>query len=181
VEDQRLLSRIRNGDEAAFLDVYGRYQGMVYRYALRMCGSASAADDVTQEVFLALIRGVGHFDAARGALAGYLYGAARRQVYHRLDASPELPLDETDTAQWVADVPHPLDGLERAEQLALLRQALASLPPHYREAIVLCDLEELDYAAAADALGCPVGTVRSRLNRARALLGERLNAVRTVS
>lgn len=176
-----LLARIKKGDEVAFLEVYRRHQGMVYRYALRMCGSAETADDVTQEVFLALIRGAGSFDPSRGTLASYLFGTARRQVFRRLGQDSEVPLEDEDAGQVADQGVHPLDGLERAEQVALLRQALSALPPHYREAVVLCDLEETSYADAAERLGCAVGTVRSRLNRARALLTERLNAVRFVS
>jgi RNA polymerase sigma-70 factor, ECF subfamily len=180
-QEASLVERVQRGEEAAFLEIYRRCQGMVYRYALRMTGAADAADDVTQEVFLGLIRGIGDFDAGRGTLASYLFGAARRQVFRRLGASSELPLDEESAELIPAGGVHPLDGLERKEQLALLRQALAALPPHYREAVVLCDLEEMSYADAAGMLGCAVGTVRSRLNRARAQLMERMNAVRFVS
>jgi len=178
-DEATLVSRLRTGDEAAFAVVFQLHKGPVYRYALRMSGCPQTADDVTQEVFLALIRGVGTFDPARGSLLAYLLGAARRQVYRRLDTPASLE-DPISTDDPVADS-DPLAGLLREEQVALLRQALATLPPHYRETIVLCDLEELDYADAAQALGCPIGTVRSRLNRAKNLLWERLNAMRCLS
>jgi RNA polymerase sigma-70 factor (ECF subfamily) len=68
----------------------------------------------------------------------------------------------------------PLEDLEQARRAGLLRSALAALPAHYREVIVLCEMEEMSYQQAAESLGCPLGTVRSRLNRARALLTDRL-------
>lgn len=177
-DEAALVSRLRSGDEHAFALVFQHHKGPVYRYALRMCGSHAAADDVTQEVFLALIRGVGDFDSRRGSLAGYLLGSARRQVYRRLGApsSAEEPISDDPVAG-----SDPLAGLLRDEQVALLRQALDTLPLRYREVVVLCDLEEMDYAGAAQALACPVGTVRSRLNRARAMLWEKLNVMRCLS
>jgi RNA polymerase sigma-70 factor (ECF subfamily) len=71
-----------------------------------------------------------------------------------------------------------LDGLTRAETIAAVRGAVESLPPPYREVIVLCEFEELDYSTAAGVMQCPLGTVRSRLHRARALLTEKLVAAR---
>jgi RNA polymerase sigma-70 factor (ECF subfamily) len=182
-EDAVLLKRMQGGDEEAFVTLYRRFQGPVYRFALRMCGSETTAEDVTQEVFLGLIRGLGAFDPGRGTLGAYLYGAARRQVFRQLGANPnEVPLEESDDGPVVASAaPSALAGLERREAVERVRQALAAIPAHYREAVVLCDLEEMPYAEAAAILGCAVGTVRSRLNRARAMLLERLSAERAVA
>ena len=74
--------------------------------------------------------------------------------------------------------PDPLGELTRGERVAMLRRAVFALPVRYREVVVLCDLEELTYAEAADALGCAIGTVRSRLHRARTMLAARLAALR---
>jgi RNA polymerase sigma-70 factor (ECF subfamily) len=72
--------------------------------------------------------------------------------------------------------PDTLANLTRAEAVEAVRQAVLALPTHYREVVVMCDLEEMDYAGAASALGCSVGTVRSRLHRARGLLTAKLRA-----
>jgi len=176
-DDAAWAGRMRAGDEAAFAGLYHKHAGPLYRFALRMCGSETLAEDAVQEAFLALIRGgAGGFDAARGSLAAYLHGIVRRQVYRQLGAVPGSEPLEDDTAQeFEAD---PLEGLTRREQVEQVRQALQGLPPHYKEVVVLCDLEEMSYAEAADRLGCAIGTVRSRLSRARAQLWGRLQRVR---
>ena len=167
--DGQLLERIAAGDAEALAALYGRHQGGVYRFALHMSGSAAVAEDMTQEAFLALIRDASRYDAARGSPAGYLYGIARKLVLRWLERERRpAPADE----EAVAD--DPADELARRQDIQAVRQAVLSLPEHYREVVVLCELEEMDYAQAAAALGCAVGTVRSRLHRARALLSEKL-------
>ena len=81
--DSELLLRSEAGSEAAFLELYRRHQGAVYRFALMMSGSASAAEDVTQEVFVVLMRGRTRFDASRGSLRSFLIGVARNHVRKR--------------------------------------------------------------------------------------------------
>jgi len=175
--DEHLLQRIRTGDESAFLALYRRLQGGIYRFALQMSGSAAAAEDVTQEVFLALIRDGFGFDSNRGTLAGYLYGIARKQVLRHLERDRiDVPLAEDDGEERQMASPGDVFGdLTRKQSIESVRAAVLALPRRYREVVVLCDLEEMDYAAAAEALGCAVGTVRSRLHRARALLVDKLN------
>jgi RNA polymerase sigma-70 factor (ECF subfamily) len=175
--DDELLSGLRSGDEQAFVTLYRRRQGAIYRFARHMSGSASLAEDITQEVFLTVIRGAAGYDPARGTFSGYLFGIARKLLLRNGEREArDVPVDEGDGGCLpelrVAD--DPLAEMTRRERLETLARAVSSLPPRYREAIVLCDLEELDYADAAAALGCPVGTVRSRLHRARALLLEKL-------
>jgi RNA polymerase sigma-70 factor (ECF subfamily) len=143
-----------------------------------MSGSEAAAEDITQEVFLALIRDRCAFDSARGTLAGYLFGIARKLVLRSLERNrQDIPIDSEleDAAPELAVNDDPLVDLTQREGLDALRRAVSALPRRYREVVVLCDLEEVDYAEAAVALGCPIGTVRSRLHRARALLLEKLN------
>jgi RNA polymerase sigma-70 factor (ECF subfamily) len=131
---------------------------------------------VVQEVFMALIREGRRFDPSRGALSSYLYGVARNQVLRRLERERPFAasLDEDDGREAADDAhdarPDPLSELARAETVASVRQAVLALPAHYREVVVLCELQEMSYAEAACALGCAVGTVRSRLHRARSLL-----------
>ncbi len=187
--DEELLRLSQSGDEAAFAELYGRRGAGVYRFALQMCGSESVAEDVTQEVFMALIRESALFDAGRGALSSYLYGIARNQVLRRLERERHFVALNDEAEAW-GDIPNseyasarpdPLAELARSETIESVRQAVLSLPAHYREVVVLCELHETSYAEAANILGCAVGTVRSRLHRARALLVERLGAMRAES
>jgi len=180
--DDELLVRIRSGSEEAFLGLYRRRQGALYRFVLHMSGSATVAEDITQEVFLALLRDGCGYDAARGTLSGYLFGIARKLLLRHMERGRlNVPL-ETDgddaTLPELAVVQDPLDDLTQRERIEALRRAVVTLPRRYREVVVLCDLEEVDYADAAVALGCPIGTVRSRLHRARALLLEKLHRER---
>ena len=177
--DDELLSRLRRGDEAAFVALYRRRQGAIYRFAMHMSGSATAAEDITQEVFLALLRRECGFDPQRGTLSGYLFGIARKLVLRnlergRLDVALENEADEAAIPE-LAVIDDPLIDLTRREGIEALRRAVMALPRLYREVVLLCDLEELDYADAAAVLRCPIGTVRSRMHRARGLLFEKLN------
>jgi RNA polymerase sigma-70 factor, ECF subfamily len=176
--DEALVQRVRAGDEAAFTALYHRRQAAVYRFALQMSGAEAVAEDVTQEVFLALMREGAGYDPARGSVASFLYGIARNQVLRSLERNRgSVPMPE-DGEQGLVSHADPLADLARNEAIASVRRAVLALPTHYREVVVLCDLEELDYLDAAAALGCAVGTVRSRLHRARGLLLEKLRAIR---
>src|ERR1035441_6987387 len=174
--DDELLSRLRRGDEAAFVTLYRRRQGAIYRFAMHMSGSATAAEDITQEVFLALLRRECGFDPERGTLSGYLFGIARKLVLRNLERGrADVALDSDADFLELAVIDDPLIDLTRLEGIEALRRAVMALPRRYREVVLLCDLEELDYADAAVGLRCPIQTVRSRMHRARALLFEKLN------
>jgi RNA polymerase sigma-70 factor, ECF subfamily len=179
--DEELLRLIQAGDEDAFGALYQRRQAGIYRFALRMSGSEGVAEDVTQEVFMTLLREAGNYDVARGSLASYLFGVARHQVLRRLERDrPLVPiLEDAEEGEGFSPEsliiePDPLADLARQEMIGAVRQAVLALPPHYREVVVLCDLQEMSYADCALALGCAVGTVRSRLHRARLLLLDKL-------
>jgi len=181
--DDELLRLMTAGDEEAFAGLYRRYQRRVFRFALLMSGCPAAADDVTQEVFLALLRESHQYDPSRGSLLTYLYGIARKQVLRSLDRNRtytqlvgEADEDEPTPIRHLISQDNPLSELTRGEVAAAVRQAVLALPARYREVVVLCDFEEMSYAEAADALDCSVGTISSRLNRARALLARRLRA-----
>jgi len=182
--DAELLRLMLSGDEHAFTALYRRHKGLVYRFALLMSGQGSVAEEVTQEVFLALLRNGRRYDPERGSLKAYLCGAARNQVL--LLMGKERPyvqlVEESDKGDVVVPVAQlisgddPLGDCARNEANRLVRQAVLALPPRYREVIVLCDFQELSYAEAAQALDCPVGTVNSRLHRGHALLSKKLRA-----
>lgn len=172
--DSELLRSMLAGDEEALALLYRRRQGNVYRFALQMSGSKSIAEDVTQEVFLFLMREGHVFDPARGSLSAFLLGVARNHVLRRMRVDQLLtPIGEDgdDEQAFPSDSDlRPLDDLARAETVELVRKAVLSLPPKYREVVVLCELQDVSYGEAAEVLGCAIGTVRSRLHRARALL-----------
>ena len=176
--DDELLRRMRCGDEQAFLVLYRRLQGPIYRFALQMTGITAVAEDVAQEVFLALIRNNCGYDVSRGALSAYLFGIARKLVLRHIERNRATAADgfeaEAGRLRSFATSDDPMADLLHHETMTELRRAVVSLPKRYREVVVLCDLEELDYTQAAKLLGCPIGTVRSRLHRARGLLLEKL-------
>lgn len=175
--DAELLSWTLGGDTEAFGALYDRWSGTVYRFALRLSGEQSIAEDVTQDLFVALIRD-GHQYEGRGKFSSYLLTMARHLVLHRLRRdrrfSP-LETDDEDFDQWPSDpAADPLQDLARLELATRIRQAIFALPLHYREVVLLCYLHELSYAEAAEVVGCNIGTICSRLSRARALLAQRL-------
>ena len=218
IDEGLLLRRMVAGDEAAFTLLYRRRHPPIYRFALHMSGNAAMAEDVTQEVFMALIRDAKRFDPARGTLGGFLFGIARNHLRRRWEQernSVPLPesADELDAimartgtgrvggkngssgygngnghsngngngngAGVSAYMLH-RDDFASLENVTRVRQAIATLPVNYRAVVVLCELDELSYEDAAAALDCPVGTVRSRLHRARAILVEKLRDVQPV-
>ena len=182
LSDTELLRSMLAGDDEALTLLYRRRQAGVYRFALQMSGSKSIAEDVTQEVFLFLMREGNVFDPARGSVSAFLFGVARNFVLRRLRVEQLLaPLnDESDD-----DIPVlqsgtdlcPLEDLTRAETIESVRKAVLSLPAKYREVVVLCELQDVSYGETAEILGCAIGTVRSRLHRARALLLAKLRPV----
>ena len=185
LSDNELLRLMLAGDEESLAQLYRRRQAAVYRFALQMSGSKSIAEDVTQEVFLFLMRDGHVFDPGRGALSSFLLGVARNHVLRRLRVDQLLsPLgdddDEGPLMQAGTDL-CPLDDLTRAETIETVRKAVLSLPPKYREVVVLCELQDVSYVETAEILGCAIGTVRSRLHRARALLLTKLRPAESVA
>jgi RNA polymerase sigma-70 factor (ECF subfamily) len=175
--DEHLLALAAAGDAQAFGALYRRRQGQVFRFALHMTGSAASADDVTQDVFLVVMKSADRYQPGRSGVAAWLLGIARNCARQRFDRERLLqPLDAGDDGSpgEVAAPNDQLAELARAEGIARVRQAVLSLPVRYREVVVLCDLQEVSYAEAADALACAVGTVRSRLHRGRGLLAAKL-------
>jgi RNA polymerase sigma-70 factor, ECF subfamily len=212
IDDGLLLRRMIAGDEDAFTLLYHRKHPAIYRFAFHMSGNCTVAEDVTQEVFMTLIRDAKRFDPARGTLGGFLFGIARNHLRRRWELernSVPLPetADELDAllsryssgrsngshhvsangngngnghGSVVSSFPIHRDELVSQENVSRVRQAIATLPENYREVVVLCELDEMSYEDAAAVLDCPVGTVRSRLHRARALLLEKLRDAQPV-
>jgi RNA polymerase sigma-70 factor (ECF subfamily) len=183
--DAALVAASLAGDERAFATLYRRHGATVYRFAYLWSGTAGVASDVAQETFIHLHMRGGDFDAARGELRPWLLGIARNLVRRQLSARhQETP---TDFAAADALLPEacatdpdprsdPLAALLGDEANRELHRLIRRLPTAFRDALVLVDLQENSYADAAAICGCEIGTIRSRLSRARALLGEALNA-----
>lgn len=171
-DEAKLLRRAVKGQEAAFLTLYRRHQGPIFRFALHMSGSRDVAEEVTQEVFLAMLTGAHQYAPDRGSLEGFLIGIARNQVRRHIRALNTLAAPASEPAKPASE--DWLQELTREQDLIGLRTAILALPPNYREVVVLCDLEGIAYADAAQQIGCAVGTVRSRLHRARAILQSKL-------
>jgi RNA polymerase sigma-70 factor (ECF subfamily) len=184
--DDVLLRRSAKGDQDAFAELYRRYQAPLYRFALRMTGNPWSAEEIVQEVFMTVIREPRKFDPRRGTLGGFLYGVARNRIMKHIERSPrELPLVEKTEDGFPAETlasndMTPVEWAELHERRGQVRAAVLELPQEFREAVVLCELEEMSYEEAASALDCPVGTIRSRLHRGRALLLAKLEMLRDV-
>ena len=179
--DDELLRSSAAGDRDAFVTLFHRYQAMVYRFARQMSGRTDTAEDVTQDVFIALMQHGDRFDPRIGAFSTYLYGMARNLVLRRLRHRGARI--EVDVALFEANPPRalvaegdPVEDLARAERVRALRRAILALPVHYREVVVLCELNDVSYEEAARVISCPIGTIRSRLNRAKRVLGEKIRA-----
>jgi len=163
--DAALVRRLASGCEESWIELYRRHQGRIYRFALQMGGSAAVAEEATQETFVAFLEVAGRFDAGRGTLSSFLLGIARNKALSLLEKRDRMaPLEEV-------VVEPDLDSGQMREQV---RRAVLALPQAYREAVVLCELQELDHAEAAAIAQCPVGTIKSRLHRAKQMLAERL-------
>ena len=177
--DSELLRLMLAGDEESFTLLYRRRHGGIYRFALQMSGSPQVAEDVTHDVFLFLMKDGNVFDAARGSVSSFLFGVARNYVLRRFRGDhatvPFADDEEDQDFDRETNEPGPLDDLTRAETIESVRKAVLSLPEKYREVVVLCELQELSYGETAEALGCAIGTVRSRLHRARSLLHAKLS------
>lgn len=176
--DDELLTGMLAGDEEAFAALYRRRQGGIYRFALQMSGSSALSEDVTQEVFMMLMRNGLNYDPTRGPLSAFLIGVARNLVRQRLGREQiYVSMDDDGEGSGVDRfyaLESPLEELSRGETIESIRRAVLSLPARYREVVVLCELQELSYSDAATILDCAIGTVRSRLHRARAMLLEKM-------
>jgi RNA polymerase sigma-70 factor (ECF subfamily) len=180
LSESQLLRLAVAGDEEAFAALYERLKSNVYRFALHMTGSASLADDVTQDAFITLMEEGDKFDESKGQVLSFLLGIARnfvRRAYRSQARTTPLVSEneQGEEVELVLESSHDtVAEVLRGETVDLVREAVQSLPPHYREVVVLCDLCEMSYAEASAQLDCNLGTIRSRLNRAHGLLAKKL-------
>jgi RNA polymerase sigma-70 factor (ECF subfamily) len=185
-DDLQLLRAIRQGDAGAFQYLYRRHRSGLYSFALLHSGAPDVAADVVQDVFMGLLNDRYGFDPLKGMLANFLYGVARNLVlrHARLNDRWVQPFDSDDDDDGAS---HPAD--ESAGPLARvldqeatehLRRALGTLPPHYRDVLILFELHELSYLEIAEICGLEIGTVRSRLSRGRAALAKALAPYRAL-
>jgi RNA polymerase sigma-70 factor, ECF subfamily len=188
--DAEIAARLRQRDEQAFLDLYDHHCRTVYRFLVHMTGSAAVAEELTQEVFVAIFDAmcagtIERFDPSKGTLEGYLLGIARNLARAELRRNHRLvSLDGVvETPEWrrlletIATDGRAQDGLALVvaqSELRALYRAILELPVHYREAIVLCCLAEKSYQEAAVLLGVSEGTIASRISRAKGLLAAKL-------
>ena len=186
LSDDELHRAALRGSGEAMTALYRRHGGLVYRFTLQMSRNDAVAEEITQEVFLALLTQMDRFDAGRGTLSTWLCGIARRQLWKHLERSGvagRFDLDEESATEVICPSDGPAELLLRREAVDTVRAGLEQLPLVLREALILCALEEMTYEEAAQVLAVPVGTVRSRLHRGKAQLagllrGELPNTVR---
>lgn len=173
-DDDALVAALRLGDAAAARVVYERHGASVLRFARAMTRTRSLAEDIVHDTFVQFLARPDRYDSERGPLVAWLLGIARIRVRR------ELKDRVVNGADGAAGEPEAVTSLEdaaaEAEVIERVRVAILALPLRHREVITLCDLQELPYTIVAEVLDCPVGTVRSRLHRARALLAIRLTA-----
>ena len=170
--DRSVIEGLHGGEESAYAAVIDELHRPVYRFLLRLSGDSGSAEDLTQETFLAVWRGIDSF-AWRSAFKTWVFGIAYRQfLRHRDRRSPEtVPLDEERDER---DCPDLCAMVEEAEQRNLVRRAVYTLPDPYRSVVCLVHLDGLSYREAAEVLDIPVGTVKSRMNGAFKILREKL-------
>jgi RNA polymerase sigma-70 factor (ECF subfamily) len=183
-QDDELLKRSAKGDEEAFTILYRRHADVLYRFAFRMTGSSWGAEEIVQDVFMTLVREPGKYDVERGTLPAFLFGITRNKIMKYNERLPrEISLverqeDGNGGGLTLRDSFTPAMWAEQRERLEKVRAAVMELPIEFRETVVLCELEEMSYDQAARMLDCPIGTIRSRLHRGRALLLAKLEMLR---
>jgi RNA polymerase sigma-70 factor (ECF subfamily) len=180
-DDRDLVARAQAGDTRAFEELVRRHQRWVFTLAFRMVGDGAEAEDLAQEVFLKAYRGLGGFRGA-ARFSTWLHSIAshhclnaletrsRQPLYHRERERPGEPGGD-DPPPRLERVPNGRPRadavLERRDRARLVQAALARLSPDHRLIVVLRDIQEMSYEAIAESLGIELGTVRSRLHRAR--------------
>jgi RNA polymerase sigma factor (sigma-70 family) len=173
--DSQLMGRVREGEVALLGELFERHHQRLFHFFLRLARSRSAAEDLVQEVFVRMLK-YRHTFRADSEFVPWMFTLARNAATDLYRARPkELPESE-DTPEPEADLPHPIEGLERAEQARKLQRALARLAPERREILVLARFSELKYERIAEMLGISEGAVKVRVHRALKELKEAFHA-----
>jgi RNA polymerase sigma-70 factor (ECF subfamily) len=163
-----LLARAGAGDPAAFLQVYERHRDAVFRFAYRLSGSVELAEDITHDSFLSLMKNPANFSPSRASLRTYLFAAVRNLWLKQIrKLGRESAIDDFPEEQFIAAGREPLRRLMDNELSLKVQEAVSSLPPLQREALVLADYEGLALSEIASLVGTDVGAVKARLHRAR--------------
>lgn len=176
-----LIQAAQRGDLNSFNRLVLAYQEMVYNLAYRMIGEGEAAEDATQDVFISAFRNLGSFRG--GSFKAWLLRITTNACYDELrrrkrrPTTPLEPYDEEDqeieSPAWLADPGEsPEQAAERSELNRAIQHCLGDLPPEFRSIVILVDVQGLDYTEAANAIGKPLGTVKSRLARGRLRMRE---------
>ena len=172
--DRELVQLMIAGEERGFVSLYRKYQPSVYRFSVQISGAQHVAEEVTQETFLALIRAPHKYQAERGPLLLYLLGIARNLIWKNMRRDRFFETLDEDREMPLTSAPDLANDLAQQQRVARVRHAILSLPRKYREVIALCSLQELTYEEAATVVGASIGTVRSRMHRAKQLLLRKL-------
>jgi len=181
--EEALLTGAANGDLDAFNQLVLRYQNMAYNHAYALLGDSDSAQDAAQDGFLKAFQALPAFRG--GSFRGWLLKIITNSAYDLLRRSQRHPTqslfpedkygEEMESAAWLADPSASVqDAVEQKELSSDIYKILHELPDVYRSVITLIDINELDYAEAAQALRVPIGTVKSRLARARLQMQEKL-------
>ena len=166
--DELLLKQAGEGEQAAFLELYERYRDPIFRFAYRLLGSVEIAEDVTHDCFLSLIRKPENFRPDRASLKTYLFAAARNlALKHFRDHGRETGLDEVSEEPIESPRRGPLRRVLEEELATRVREAVLSLPPLQREALILFEYEGLSLNEVAEVAGTDAGAIKARLYRAR--------------
>lgn len=185
-QDLELLQRCLAGENSAWEGLLKVYTRKIYNLCYRFTGRAEEAEDLTQEVFIKIFQTLRSFDAAQGSFSTWLHRVARNHLvdHYRRTKADRLTDSIEDDVETVAAKPSPGIGpvasLEARELKEQLQRALDRLSPDLREAVVLRDLQDLDYLEVAQVLGVPQGTVKSRINRGRLELAKVLKRMERV-
>lgn len=183
-----LVERCLSGDASAWEEIVTRYHRRIYNVCYRFAGAAEDAEDLTQEVFIKMYRTLKSYDASKGALITWVTTIARNllvdhfrrskqeRLTDSLEAAPAGDQDALTLSEQLPDLgPSPDAGLQTQETQRVVHQALQKLSPELREAVILRDLQDMDYREIAGVLRVPEGTVKSRINRGRAELARHLS------
>jgi RNA polymerase sigma-70 factor (ECF subfamily) len=178
LSDEDLVNRAKRGDQEAFRVLHERYAPSVHKLLYRWTGDPEEAEDLTQEVFIAVFQGLQNF-RGESSFKTWIFQIANHKAIdsnrkRKRQVETVSPDDFDETQPDDREETRPEEALLRKEMGETLRRKLQELPEDSREAIVLCDLQGLSYEECAEALGITVGAFKSRLRRARQMLKEKM-------